>query len=94
MAEKYYIRNDIIKLPDNTWEEESFDERVARVTVELRAKYRRLKRRGRRKERREKEDALSHTPNYIDIMNANEIDEYQKEINELKKRLRKYEEVE
>lgn len=68
MAEKYYIRNDIIKLPDNTWEEESFDERVARVTAEFTARYHRLKRRGRRKERKEKEDALSHTHTHQTIL--------------------------
>jgi len=48
--QRYYIKNEILKLPvKKAWADETYEEKVARVTVEMRARFRRLKRRARRK---------------------------------------------
>ena len=51
-VQKYYIKNEIFKLPvKKEWRDETYEERVARVTIELAARLRRLKRRAKRQAR-------------------------------------------
>ena len=52
--QRYYIKNEILKLPvKKAWQDETYEERVARVTIEMYAIFRRLKRRAKRFARRE-----------------------------------------